>query len=160
MYYIRKLDENMSSISNSLHTVIVKKTIKNYVYISAIGYGGGGVFEEFCGKFIYDDDKEGFIGLFSLYHDPEEWEKNSFESEIINEPFELISDGDKAIINQMTDEIWNEYLIYDEDSETRIIRENYINKMTDEITNSDDWDTDVVDLVSNSFWWLTLSFDW
>jgi len=139
MYYIRKLDENMSSISNSLHTVIVKKTINNYVYISAIGYGGGGVFEEFCGKFIYDDDKEGFIGLFSLYHDPEEWEKNSFESEIINEPFELISD---------------------EDSETRIIRENYINKMTDEITNSDDWDTDVVDLVSNSFWWLTLSFDW
>ena len=98
--------------------------------------------------------------MFSLYHDPEEWEKNSFESEIINEPFELISDGDKAIINQMTDEIWNEYLIYDEDSETRIIRENYINKMTDEITNSDDWDTDVVDLVSNSFWWLTLSFDW
>ena len=77
--------------------------------------------------------------MFSLYHDPEEWEKNSFESEIINEPFELISD---------------------EDSETRIIRENYINKMTDEITNSDDWDTDVVDLVSNSFWWLTLSFDW
>ena len=150
----------MSSISNSLHTVIVKKTINNYVYISAIGYGGGGVFEEFCGKFIYDDDKEGFIGLFSLYHDPEEWEKNSFESEIINEPFELISDGDKAIINQITDEIWNEYLIYDEDSETRIIRENYINKMTDEITNSDDWDTDVVDLVSNSFWWLTLSFDW
>lgn len=139
MYYIRKLDENRSSISNSLHTVIVKKTINNYVYISAIGYGGGGVFEEFCGKFIYDDDKEGFIGLFSLYHDPEEWEKNSFESEIINEPFELISD---------------------EDSETRIIRENYINKMTDEITNSDDWDTDVVDLVSNSFWWLTLSFDW
>ena len=160
MYYIRKLDENMSSISNSLHTVIVKKTINNYVYISAIGYGGGGVFEEFCGKFIYDDDKEGFIGLFSLYHDPEEWEKNSFESEIINEPFELISDGDKAIINQMTDEIWNEYLIYDEDSETRIIRENYIIKMTDEIVNSDDWDTDVVDLVSNSFWWLTLSFDW
>ena len=160
MYYIRKLDENMSSISNSLHTVIVKKTINNYVYISAIGYGGGGVFEEFCGKFIYDDDKEGFIGLFSLYHDPEEWEKNSFESEIINEPFELISDGDKAIINQMTDEIWNEYLIYDEHSETRIIRENYIIKMTDEIVNSDDWDTDVVDLVSNSFWWLTLSFDW
>ena len=66
MYYIRKLDENRSSISNSLHTVIVKKTINNYVYISAIGYGGGGVFEEFCGKFIYDDDKEGFIGLFFI----------------------------------------------------------------------------------------------
>lgn len=32
--------------------------------------------------------------------------------------------------------------------------------MNDSLTTSDDWDTDVVDFVSNNFWGLSLRFDW
>ena len=33
------------------HTLIIKKSIGNFIYISAVGYAGGGEYEEFFGKF-------------------------------------------------------------------------------------------------------------
>ena len=39
---------------NSFHTFILKKKIKEYTYLAAIGYGGGGVYEEVFAKLKYD----------------------------------------------------------------------------------------------------------
>ena len=39
---------------NSFHTIILKKKIKEHTYLAAIGYGGGGVYEEVFAKLKYD----------------------------------------------------------------------------------------------------------
>ena len=44
---------------NKLHTAVLKQIHDNQVFIVAVGYGGGGVFEEFCGKFHWSDEKDG-----------------------------------------------------------------------------------------------------
>jgi hypothetical protein len=157
MYYISKIS---TSETNQLHSIILKKVINETTYVSAIGYGGGGVFEEFCGKFHWDEEKDGLAGCFSNFHDPDEWEKKSFELEIIDEPFELINEEDKKIISQITEEIWNEYLTYDEEADTRLIRKKYSDEIENDYTYSDDWDDDVVGFISNNFWGLSISFDW
>jgi len=149
-----------------LHTIINKLEINGWTYISAIGYGGGGVFEEFCGKFKWSDEKEATIGCFSLYHDPDEWEKEVVDDVVLNETFS-INEADKLIIQSMVISIWDEYINYDEENEVRLINNNYVNKLmeqSDELPQghywSDDWDLDTVDWVSNKFWGLSLSFDW
>ena len=157
MYYIAKFYQQES---NRLHSIVTKKVVGETTYVSAIGYGGGGVFEEFCGKFYWDEAEEGLVGLFSSFHDPDEWENRSFEYDIIDEPFELISENDKKIINQMTEEIWDKYLKYDEESGVRYIRHDFLEKMEGDYLFSKDWDIDVVDLISNNFWGLSLTFDW
>lgn len=157
MYYISKIS---TSQTNELHSIILKKIVGDVSFISAIGYGGGGVFEEFCVKFYWDEDEEGLIGWFSSFHDPDEWEKKSIETDITEEPFTMINEEDKTIINQMTEEIWNEYLLYDEDKDTRLIREKYVKKLKNDFTHSADWDDDIIGLISNHFWGLTISFDW
>ena len=40
-----------------LHTIINKTKIEDTTFICAIGYGGGSVYEEFCGKFKWDDEE-------------------------------------------------------------------------------------------------------
>jgi hypothetical protein len=58
----------------------------------------------------------------------------------------------------MVKQIWEEYLIYDEASETRLIRDKFIPKS--KIYKSKDWFPDVVDLVSNYHWGLWEKFDY
>ena len=38
----------------SFHTIILMKKIKEFTYVAALGYAGGGVYEEFFGKLKYD----------------------------------------------------------------------------------------------------------
>ena len=40
----------------TFHTIIIKKEIKEFTYIAAIGYAGGQVYGEFYAKLKYDDD--------------------------------------------------------------------------------------------------------
>lgn len=150
-----------------LHTIINKLEINGWTYISAIGYGGGGVFEEFCGKFKWSDEKEATIGCFSLYHDPDEWENEVDEDEVANDICVPIEEEDRLIIQAMVSSIWDEYISYDEENEVRLINNNYVNKLMEQSGEmsqgyywSDDWDLDTVDWVSNKFWGLSLSFDW
>lgn len=150
-----------------LHTIVNKLEINGWCYISAIGYGGGGVFEEFCGKFKWPEESSTQIGYFSIYHDPDEWEKEVVEDEIVNELFMPIEKEDKLIIQSMVNTIWEEYISYDEENEVRLINNNYIDKLMEEGGEmpqghywSDDWDPDTVDWVSNKFWGLSLTFDW
>jgi len=165
MIYIHNYIDN----PERLHTIINKLEVNGWTYISAIGYGGGGEFEEFCGKFKWSEEKEAIIGLFSVYHDPDEWEKEVVEDEAANDLSMPISieEVDKSIIQSMVNTIWDEYISYDEENEIRLVSNNYVDKLMEESGEkpqgyywSDDWDPDVVDWVSNNFWGLFTRFDW
>jgi|TARA_B110000211_G_C14028161_1_gene530821 hypothetical protein len=152
---------NFTNQNEKLHTIINKEEIKEWTYIIAIGYGGGGVFEEFCGKFKYCDKAENNIGMFSRFHNPDEWECEVQGDKIINDPWIIIEDADKIIINSMSETIWADFIKYDEDEETRFINKNVLKQLSVNGTYlSDDWDADIVDWVSNKFWGLSLTFDW
>jgi hypothetical protein len=154
MIYIRILEENI------LDTFILKKKHDDFTFICAIGDGGGGVIEEFCGKFFYDNKLEDIRGFCASVHDPDEWEKEVFDQDIVNESTITVQDADKAIIDQMVREIWKEYLQYDDATETRLIRKKYLSKMKKMVYMSKDWDPDIVDLISNYHWRLTERIDY
>jgi hypothetical protein len=144
-----------------LHTVINKIKIEDTTFICAIGYGGGGVYEEFCGSFKWDDEEEALVGNFSRYHNPDEWELKSIETEIEDDVIIKIPKKEKEIIFQLASEIWDNYIYFDETSEQMFLKPGLEKKLKDgETYISDDWDVDVVDFVSNNLWGLTLRFDW
>jgi hypothetical protein len=154
MYYIHRQKDNL------FHTLILKRIIDNYTYIIAIGYGGGGTYEEFCGKFKLNDENDKLEGLFSQFHNPDEWEKKSIELDVIDEPNNSINNEDKIIIEEMADEIWNDFLILEEESGNIFIRNEYLCQMKDNYLISEGWDDEVVAFVSNNFWGLSLTFEW
>ena len=51
-------------VDETFHTIIIKKVIKEFTYIAAIGYAGGQVYCEFYAKLSYDDNHN-ITGLFS-----------------------------------------------------------------------------------------------
>ena len=154
MHFLKQLSEN------KLHTAIVKKVINEITYIVAIGYGGGGVFEEFCGKFWYRQEDEMVEGLFSCYHNPDEWEKRTLELDILEEPYMMIDHLEKAIIQGLVDELWETYIFYNEESDEYLISNKMINNFEEGVNVSADWDDQIVDFVSCNFWGLSLSFAW
>lgn len=48
----------------TFHTIIIKKEIKEFTYMAAVGYAGGQVYGEFYAKLKYDDNHN-ITGLFS-----------------------------------------------------------------------------------------------
>nr|AOE12202.1 hypothetical protein [uncultured bacterium] len=63
---------------SNFHTIILKKYIEEDTYIMALGYAGGGVYDEFFGKFRTDSDEAKDIswevGKFSNSIGPYDWE--------------------------------------------------------------------------------------
>lgn len=147
-----------SITNNKLNTFIITEKHGDSTFICAIGYAGGGTFEEFCGKFHWDDEANGIIGYCSDVHDPDTWEKKICEEETIDNENRLIEPSDRQIIDNMVKKIWAEYLTYDEASETRLIRDKYVSRT--KVYKSKDWFPDVVDLVSNYHWGLWEKFDY
>jgi len=157
MYYICAFDAH----SRALHSVVVKEQIQNWTYIVAIGYSGGGNFDEFCGKFQWDRNSDGFIGQYStMFHDPDQWDRRyqygeTEESEI------QIDESDRTVIQKLVSQIWNELIHINESDNVRLIRGAIFDKLnTDHNTMSSNWDADVVDWVSNELWGLNYRFDW
>jgi len=154
MYYLKQKSEK------ELHTIILKSVFEETTYIIAIGYGGGGVFEEFCGKFFYDEKQDGIEGYFSFYHQPGEWENHSFELEIIDEPYEPILDEDRKMLDQMLFDLYNQFISYNEEKDVFLIKDALVGVFVGDTAFSDDWDSEIVDFVSNKFWGLSMTFDW
>ncbi|MEY3965289.1 MAG: hypothetical protein RL263_458 [Bacteroidota bacterium] len=154
MYYIKQRSEK------ELHTIILKSVSEETTYIIAIGYGGGGVFEEFCGKFYYDEKQDGVVGYFSFYHQPDEWENQSSELEIIDMPYEPILDNDREILDQMLFDLYDQFIAYNEESEVYTLNDACFGIFEGDTAFSDDWDPEIVDFVSNKFWGLSMTFDW
>jgi hypothetical protein len=156
MFFIVAHDET----NNGLHSVIVKELVGPNVYISGIGYSGGGSYDEFCGKFQWDPESDGYMGLFSkYYHDPDCWDFQIESSEVI-ECETKIDQSDRLVIEKMKDQIWTELIYIDQDG-NRSFCDSFLTKLNSENTfYSADWDPDVVDWVSNHIWGLNYRFDW
>jgi len=129
----------------SFHTIIIKKKIKEFTYLAAIGYAGGGVYEEFFGKLKYNKvstnksiPSTGIIGLWTDSLGLEEWQEKindviinkdseRFEAQI-EDLYEFMDSDDTKIQIMLTEEIRNFiYVWYDEetstDYETPILKE-------------------------------------
>lgn len=147
-----------SIFSNKLKTLILVEKVTSCTFICAIGYGGGSVFEEFCGKFYWDDEANGILGFCADVHDPDEWEKSIRGDELVDNVIRPIENSDKQVIKGMVKQIWSKYINYDENTETRLIRNEYVSETN--VYKSEDWFPDIVDLVSNYHWGLWEKFDY
>lgn len=120
----------------SFHTIIIKKKIKEFTYLAAIGYAGGGVYEEFFGKLKYDQvstDKSipstGIIGVWTDSLGSDEWrekindviindDSERFEAQI-EDLYEFMEVDDANIQIMLSEEIRNFiYVWYDEETST------------------------------------------
>ena len=157
MYFIVRQRGN----SRLLNTIVLKTIIQDVTYITALGYSGAGVFDEFCGKFHWDRKHNSFTGLFSrLYHDPDSWEHSHSNETTVNSVIPL-NDFDKTIINSHIDVIWEQLIQVTEDVEDKLIRSHLLDEFKEnDYIQSFDWDPDVVDWVSNHIWGLNYRFDW
>lgn len=144
-----------------LHTAVVKEIAGPWTYIMAIGYSGGGNFDEFCGKFQWNSEADGFIGKFSnLYHDPDYWSQQ-IKGGKIEESEIPIDESDRLVIQKMVAQMWDELIYRNEKDNVALIRSALVDMLnSDQNIMSSDWDADVVDWVSNELWGLNYRFDW
>ena len=78
----------------SFHTIILMKKIKEFTYVAALGYAGGGVYEEFFGKLKYDqvttDPDVASVGIVGFWTDSlgsDEWQEK-INDVLVNEESE------------------------------------------------------------------------
>ena len=130
--------KNIANEPNILDTIIQKRVVGEYTYIMAIGLSkysvssNPKVYNEFCGKFKWDDEEEMTIGFYSNQHDPEEWLNKCIESEIVEDEFFPLEESDNSVIREMSSKIWNDYITFDDNSEERKINSNYIEKLIEQ----------------------------
>lgn len=155
MLYIHK--KNTSD--NQLHSVIIKRTKGEWEFVLALGYGGGNVNEEFCGKFKFDEQRDRITGYVAKYCDAFEWECKILGSEVIGQNYESIDEQDRTTILEMVDELFNLIELNEEQNQYNV-KGSFQGKFQDEIYYSQDWTIDYVDLISNYHWGLTLRFDY
>jgi len=120
----------------SFHTIIIKKKINEFTYVAALGYAGGGVYEEFFGKLKYeqvttDPDKAsvGIVGFWTDSLGSDEWQEKindvlvNEESEIfeaqVDDLYDFMDSNDAKIQFMMSEEIKKFiYVWYDEETDT------------------------------------------
>jgi hypothetical protein len=161
---------------NSLHTLILKKKVENYVFLVSIGYGGGRTFGEFFSKLRYDN-QNGIIGLFSYSCGSEEWEKKILSvkydkmKEKLNvqkeDLFELMDIIDKRVQNEMLKEIKNiVYWGYDvetnEEYDDPILKNIEFSKFKN-LSNSDhyvneEWNDEFLEITNTDVWLQSIRF--
>lgn len=130
--------KNIKNEPHLLDTIIQKRIVGEYTYIMAIGLSKYVVstspkaYNEFCGKFKWDDEEEMTIGFYSNQHDPDEWINKCIESEIVEDEFFPFDDFDYSVIKEMSAKLYNEYIKFEDNSEERKINSNYIEKLTEE----------------------------
>ena len=162
---------------NSFHTLIIKKSVGDYVYLVALGYEGGGTYGEFYSKLKYDENL-GIIGVYSNSTGSGEWEqkllsirfnqnKKNFETET-EELFEFMDKKEDKIQNQILEEI-SEFVYWGYDEETDyeyddpILKEIDFNKLKKinrfNQFKSDGWSDDFLELTNSDLWNLSLRFN-
>ena len=120
----------------TFNAIIIKKKINEYTYLAALGYAGGGVFEEFFGKLKYDqvttDPDIASVGIVGFWTDSlgsDEWQEKindvlvNEESEIfeaqVEDLYDFMDPSDANIQVMMAEEIRKFiYVWYDEETET------------------------------------------
>lgn len=161
---------------DSFHTLIIKKSVGDYVYLAAIGYEGGRTYGEFYSKLKYVENL-GITGFFSNSTGSGEWEEqllsikfNSnnklFETKT-EELFELMDENDTKIQNQILNEI-SKYVYWGYDEETDQEYDDPILKEMDFSTlkkiskfnqySSDGWNDDFLEITNSKIWTLSFHF--
>jgi hypothetical protein len=120
----------------SFHTIIIKKKINEFTYVAALGYAGGGVYEEFFGKLKYEqvttDPDKASIGIVGFWTDSlgsDEWKEKindvlvNEESEIfeaqVDDLYDFMDSNDAKTQFMMSEEIKKFiYVWYDEETDT------------------------------------------
>ena len=164
---------NSSGGGSNFHTIILKKYIEKETYIMALGYAGGGVYEEFFGKFIVEGDGIE-IGKFSDSIGPYDWKNQvkisyeDWEERVdINELWTELDDSESKVRDTMFSEL-QDFIYYGEeaenlDSSLPILKENFDSSLTyesDGVYVNEEWELDWMHITQNpNIWYLSLRFD-
>tara|TARA_B100000787_G_scaffold84397_1_gene62148 strand:+ start:228 stop:740 length:513 start_codon:yes stop_codon:yes gene_type:complete len=164
---------NSSGGGSNFHTIILKKYIEKETYIMALGYAGGGVYEEFFGKFIVEGDGIE-IGKFSDSIGPYDWKNQvkisyeDWEEKVdINELWTELDDSESKVRDTMFSEL-QDFIYYGEeaenlDSSLPILKENFDSSLTyesDGVYVNKEWELDWMHITQNpNIWYLSLRFD-
>ena len=164
---------NSTGGGSNFHTIILKKYIEKETYIMALGYAGGGVYEEFFGKFIVEGDGIE-IGKFSDSIGPYDWKNQvkisyeDWEEKVdINELWTELDDSESKVRDTMFSEL-QDFIYYGEeaenlDSSLPILKENFDSSLTyesDGVYVNKEWELDWMHITQNpNIWYLSLRFD-
>ena len=163
---------NSSGGGSNFHTIILKKYIEKETYIMALGYAGGGVYEEFFGKFIVEGDGIE-IGKFSDSIGPYDWKNQvkisyeDWEEKVdINELWTELDNSESKVRDTMFSEL-QDFIYYGEeaenlDSSLPILKENFDSSLTyesDGVYVNEEWELDWMHITQNpNIWYLSLRF--
>ena len=164
---------NSSGGGSNFHTIILKKYREKETYIMALGYAGGGVYEEFFGKFIVEGDGIE-IGKFSDSIGPYDWKNQvkisyeDWEEKVdINELWTELDNSESKVRDTMFSEL-QDFIYYGEeaenlDSSLPILKENFDSSLTyesDGVYVNEEWELDWMHITQNpNIWYLSLRFD-
>jgi hypothetical protein len=163
---------NSSGGGSNFHTIILKKYVEKETYIMALGYAGGGVYEEFFGKFIIEGDGLE-IGKFSDSIGPYDWKNQvkisyeDWEEKVdINELWTELDNSESKVRDTMFSEL-QDFIYYGEeaenlDSSLPILKENFDSSLTyesDGVYVNEEWELDWMHITQNpNIWYLSLRF--
>ena len=163
---------NISGGGSNFHTIILKKYVNEQTYIMAFGNAGGGVYEEFFGKFIVEGDGIE-IGKFSDSIGPYDWKNQvkisyeDWEEKVeINELWTELDDSESKVRDTMFSEL-QDFIYYGEeaenlDSSLPILKENFdsgLNYESDGVYVNEKWELDWMHITQNpNIWYLSFRF--
>ena len=171
----------------TFNAIIIKKKIKEYTYLAALGYAGGGVFEEFFGKLKYDqvttDPDVASVGIVGFWTDSlgsDEWqekindvlvnqESETFEAQV-EDLYDFMDPSDANTQMQMAEEIKKFiYVWYDEETdteyETPVLKDIDFSELLENnetgsgpVYTNEDWEYDFMEITTTSIWRLSHHF--
>ena len=171
----------------SFHTIILMKKIKEFTYVAALGYAGGGVYEEFFGKLRYDqvttDPDVASVGIVGFWTDSlgsDEWQEKindvlvNEESEIfeaqVEDLYDFMDPSDANVQLMMAEEIKKFiYVWYDEETdteyETPVLKDIDFSELLENnetgsapVYTNEDWEYDFMEITTTSIWRLSHHF--
>jgi hypothetical protein len=171
--------------NSNFHSIILKKHIDKDTYIMALGYSGGGIYEEFFGKFSSEGDKLE-LGKFSNSIGPYDWEKRvkisyeAWEEKVeVSEFWTKLDDSESRVRDNMFFEL-EKFIYYGEEAEklesdVPILKDdfdfylNYESNANDTLKNfdiktgiyvNDDWEVDGMNITQHTdVWYLSIRFN-
>lgn len=165
------------SSDQSFHTIIIKKRIGDYTYFVAVGYAGGGVFEEFYAKLMYNTNDE-IAGQFTRSTGSGEWEtklttlkfneENEWFDSETEDLYEFMESEDEKIQYELIEEL-KKYIYYGYDEENDLeyeypeakpIDTSIFNEFEESLGKycNTDWNDEWLQITNSSIWGLSTRF--
>ena len=171
----------------TFNAIIIKKKINEDTYIAALGYAGGGVYEEFFGKLKYakvttdtDIASVGMVGFWTDSLGSDEWQEKindvlvNEESEIfeaqVEDLYDFMDPSDASVQMMMAEEIKKFiYVWYDEETdteyETPVLKDIDFSELLENnetgsgpVYTNEDWEYDFMEITTTSIWRLSHHF--